>query len=209
MNLLFDTTNFYNTISQWYSNPPDLNEAQAWMKNNTRDFMATGSLYATRIEIIKPFSFAIPSIQTLNTIKELATAPLVEVGAGTGIWSKLLNDNGVDIIATDKGEDKSDYQQPVGHHYPIHSGMLIDDVIKRWSDRDVLMIWPCYDKDWSAGVKMMKSSRRLFLIGEGEGGCTGSSKLFNVLDKKFNHISDHNIVQWPYIHDYLSIWERK
>jgi hypothetical protein len=45
------------------------------------------------------FSWAVPSSQALNICQ--AFAPLVELGAGKGYWSHLLQSQGVDIIAVD------------------------------------------------------------------------------------------------------------
>ena len=50
--------------------------------------------------LVHLFSWAIPSDEALDTIARYA--PIVEVGAGTGYWAKLLEDRGVDIAASDR-----------------------------------------------------------------------------------------------------------
>jgi len=48
------------------------------------------------------YSWAIPSIQALHTVKHNSPMGLVEIGAGTGYWCKLLSDIGTDVIAYDE-----------------------------------------------------------------------------------------------------------
>ena len=45
------------------------------------------------------YAFAAPNEAALSALEALA--PLLEVGAGVGYWAKLLQDCGVDIVATD------------------------------------------------------------------------------------------------------------
>lgn len=48
----------------------------------------------------KRYSWAIPNDFAIQTIKKL-NRPILEIGAGTGYWAKLLADQGVDILAFD------------------------------------------------------------------------------------------------------------
>lgn len=45
------------------------------------------------------YSHAIPSIEALDLLVELA--PLLGVGGGAGYWVRLLSDHGGDVVATE------------------------------------------------------------------------------------------------------------
>jgi hypothetical protein len=58
-----------------------------------------------RLEVLgeplcRKYSWAIPDERALNILGKFA--PLIEIGAGSGFWARLLRDRGFDILAFDK-----------------------------------------------------------------------------------------------------------
>lgn len=165
----------------------------------------TVSLYRDRREVIRQYGFALPCHEAISALKKLS--PILEVGAGAGTWAAILKMNGVDIIATDRNFN-TDYGFHAGRHYPV-TRMSADNAIHRRPDRNVLMIWPCYQDEWSTrAVRLIKPGKHLALIGEGAGGCTGTDNLFNHLDKYYRHKKTIRIPCWYGIHDRLDIYQR-
>ena len=71
---------------------------RGWYKATERD--GTRIAFESAImELREYYSFAIPSEAALDTIKQYG--PICEMGAGSGYWSKLLTERGVDIVAYD------------------------------------------------------------------------------------------------------------
>jgi hypothetical protein len=56
-------------------------------------------LHLERDQFIREFGFAVPTREALDRICEFS--PLLEIGAGSGAWARLLALRGADIIATD------------------------------------------------------------------------------------------------------------
>jgi hypothetical protein len=157
-----------------------------------------------RDQFIAKFGFALPCAEAIEAIRELA--PLVEIGAGSGSWAALLSNAGHDIVATDPALDTYGFRP--GHWADVLS-LKGDAAVKAYPDRDVLCIWPTLAANWAtAAARAIAPGRRLALIGEGAGGCTGNKLLFMTLDNQFAQERVIAIPQWSGIHDRLEIYRK-
>jgi len=94
----------------------------------------------------RTFSYAIPDDETMKEI--VSHAPrIVEMGAGTGYWSAMLNRNGADVIAFDAhpGTEQDNVYVGKQMYYPVKEG--IDSTVFVESnpdivDRALLLVWP-------------------------------------------------------------------
>lgn len=160
------------------------------------------SMFMRRSEIIPSYGFALPSSEI---VLELSQHKLIEVGAGTGFFAKLVSNMGGDIIASDPSIGY-DGHLVRGLHFDIETLEAVEAVLK-YSDRDVFMSWPCYDKSWAYETALkISSGRKLFLISEGMGGCCADDNLFDYLKKNFQHINAMNIPNWPGINDRMDVF---
>lgn len=94
----------------------------------------------------RTFSYAIPDEETVKQIVSLAPR-IVEMGAGTGYWSAMLNRNGADVVAYDAHPGTEQENVYVGKqmYYPVQEG--IDSTVFVESntnvvDRALLLVWP-------------------------------------------------------------------
>jgi hypothetical protein len=82
--------------------------------------------------------------------------------------------------------------------------------VAAYPDRNVFVCWPSYDEGWAGEMAMViKSGRRLVVIGESRGGCTANNRFFDILDSKFEEVGSIYIPQWDGLHDYLWTYVRK
>lgn len=140
--------------------------------------MAAGAdIDNTRAALIARYGFAIPTDQALDQIDRWSPAGVVEVGAGTGYWAKLLRGRGVDVAAFDI-EPAPSRQNPwfadTQPWHPVHC----DDhsVAGRYPDRTLLIVWPTKNEIWpAAAVEQYHDSGGVCVVyvGEGPGGRTG------------------------------------
>jgi hypothetical protein len=172
----------------------------------TRDVARHLDLWKAREAFTKTYGFAIPCKEAIDTL--VALGPIVEVGAGTGYWSRLIDAAGGQVVATDLA-------RPNGYGFSVgtHRNVLASNATaaaRAFPDRAVLCVWPCYGKRWSAAMAAsLKPGRVLALVGEGYGGCTGSDRLFDILEKDFEEIGGCAIPRFPYINDHLTIHRRR
>ena len=161
--------------------------------------------FYAREEAVKRYGFSIPCKEAVEAVAALS--PLVEVGAGSGYWSRFLRAAGADVVTTDVGG------QPKYSRLWNTEGIDVleaVEAIKRHSDRNVFMSWPSYGKSWAANVASeMQSGRYLVYIGESKGGCTADVRFFDVLASEFDKVGFEVIPRWENIHDYLTIYKKR
>lgn len=160
--------------------------------------------WVKRDKYITKYGFALPNDEAIAKITNLS--PIVEVGAGSGYWSKLSHENGCDIIATD--DYSGEYSFKMADHFSVEN---IDAVsaVEKYPDRNVLMIWPSLGDNWAREcIENIKSGNYLIFIGEGEGGCVANDEFFEYLIENFEFMEYIEIPQWPLIHDFMNIYRR-
>lgn len=185
-----------------------------------------------RRELCYAYSWAIPNEAALRAIAD--HGPIVEIGAGGGYWAKLLRDRGVDIVAYDPDPEGGHYG-PDGakgwHDGTRWSEVLLGDhtsVIEH-PDRALLLVWPSYDNPWTDKVLDLYEGDTVIYVGEGAGGCTGTSRMHTLLGEppycwhgdvddeectcsaepaRFTEVRSVAIPQWAGIHDSLRVFKR-
>jgi hypothetical protein len=154
---------------------------------------------------IDRYSFAVPSRQAVEAIAKHGDA--LEVGAGTGLWSRILSHR-VDVIATDVTSGENPYGQPVATWHPV-AEMEAAAAVNAHPSRTVLMVWPCYDDSWAHDTaKAMRSGTVLCYIGEGYGGCTGCDQFHRYIEESFEQLAEVTLPQFDGLHDYLQIFRK-
>lgn len=71
----------------------------AWQEASGADRTGVWRSVVDEHRLLHRYAHAIPNAEALRALRELG--PLLEVGAGTGYWSRLLRDCGADVMATD------------------------------------------------------------------------------------------------------------
>jgi hypothetical protein len=158
--------------------------------------------FSLRQKMVTNFSWAIPNEEALKQIKALEM-PIVEIGAGSGYWARLLQDIGVEVIPIDNTEVPNNY---VAKKYTTIISGSVEDLV-HYQNHALMLCWPPYDAPMAAEALMYYPGNVVIYIGEGNGGCTGDDKFHQVLDK-WNLIQAVQIPQWNGIHDELFIYKR-
>lgn len=157
---------------------------------------------------LNQFSFAVPGRTAIARIEEhVGQRKLIEAGAGSGLWSRLLSDAGVAVTAVDNDTFCGSVTVPVGRYYPVKRGDAIRAVRAHRGHRALMLCWPDYSSPMGERCLMAFRGDRLIYIGEGAGGCTGNDRFHELLRgwRLCEHIP---IQQWPGIHDEVALYER-
>jgi hypothetical protein len=131
------------------------------------------------------FGYQLPWRENIETIKRLAgKKKIVELGAGLGLWGRLLTDAGVNIICTDDGSQYGygKFRNIRPTFIEVKQLTFLDAVCQNRDCEVLLMIWPPPGGDQEellTAVKYFRGSD-IILIGE-RYGCTGSDELFDHL----------------------------
>lgn len=136
-----------------------------------------GPAGVSRDALIAQYGFAIPSTEALEAIERWSPKGLVEVGAGTGYWARLLADRGVDVLAYDIAPPPSVQNQWFAGSTPWYHVAPADATIAvRHPERTMLLIWPTLGDLWPLRALELfhaEGGTRLAYVGEGPGGRTG------------------------------------
>lgn len=138
-----------------------------------------------REDAIARYSFAIPTEEALDVIASCSPAGVVEIGAGTGYWAKLLHDYGVDVIAYDFDPPPSPTNQWFAGSDPWHHITAGDEKsVPAHRDRTLLLVWPTRNQAWPADAIELfhrAGGNQLVYVGEGPGGRSGDDRLHALL----------------------------
>lgn len=165
---------------------------------------------AKRYEFVEKYSFALPCKEAIDLIKNYGK--IVELGAGTGFWTAMLQKRGFDIIATNFNENSEENTEVNSYGHKIGTYINMENIdgeqaVEKYSDRNILAVWPCYGSDWIERVaRKMNKNQKLILIHEGRGGCIGNEGFYEYALDNLVPIQNQEIPNWPGIHDYITVF---
>jgi len=168
--------------------------------------------YSKRTKFIKQIGFSLVSLNWIEPLsKWIGTRKCLEVMAGTGVISYALQQQGINIIATDDFSWKSheDWEGNNRLWTTIENIDAIKAVEKYGRETNVIiMSWPYMD---DIALKVLQKMREvnpscvMIYIGEGCGGCTADDEFYNTMeeieDDEFE-IVVNNYQRWWGLHDY-------
>jgi|ERR1035437_1690485 hypothetical protein len=173
--------------------------------------LGKGGLFSQeRRELAMRYSYAIPSTKALELIGKYS--PLIEMGAGNGYWSHLLQERGTDIIAFDIAPPANGKNEKfIGNKTWTKVWKGDQKALLSHSDRTLFLCWPPYQEKMASG--MLKAYKGDYLIYVGEVGdysncCTGDELFHKNLHQDFQQVESLTLTTWPGNHDYLSVWKR-
>lgn len=167
--------------------------------------------YLEREKLVTKYAWAVPNEEVLQEIAQYS--PLIEIGAGTGYWSRLLEDRGADIVAFDTkpptplpdGTSNNRYCKPFTY-FEVRLGG--HEQVSKFPTRTLFLCWPVMDNMSSLALSTYQGKYVLY-IGEGNGGCTGNDNFHMQLRHHWVETKYVPIPQWSGIYDRLYVYRRK
>jgi len=211
--------NHLRTWRERYSDEPMSLEGP---RDFARSAMDSTLIQAERDRFLSEFSFAVPTREALDRICQFS--PLLEIGAGSGAWAKLLAIRGADIIATDPGGEMfvgfHQGDQPRRWHwetfyYPVQP-LQGKTAVRRWLNRNVFCSWPSLQRRWlRQAARAMLPGRVLLVVRE---DATADQRTWNYVEYHFKPLGEERdgwvdnsieLPTWHFMHDHLEVWQKK
>lgn len=191
-----------------------------------KEVLKSGSDFAHRQELVRQYSWAIPSHEAIKWIVD-RTKSIVEIGAGRGYWASLLHQAGAEVFAYDTAVSKSRMGKNGWHNprsrfapdylsspesesgtlfYPVKRGGPIR--VTDHPDSTLMLCWPPHSSRMARQCLKFYQGNRLIYIGEWD-GCCADSKFFQQLEAEWKEVDSCEIPQWPGIRDRIWYLERK
>lgn len=185
-------------------------------------------VFRRRRDLTLEFSWAIPSPDVISMIAKVSSDGLIEIGAGTGYWARLIADAGVDVVAFDKSppgsKDKAWHSDRAAFHH-VERATVSDVPWKLLRKRTLFMCWPPYMEDMGGDALQAfydAGGETVVIISEGVGGCTGGESMWRRLgfydyercsaeqiftedESAFDNLS---MPRWDGLNDYPTLWRR-
>jgi len=191
--LKYPETNLYNPAIEGYKEYLSWSDSGGWEPVN-------------ETEVLRHYPEHIPTDEAL---KYLQSKSIIEIGAGNGYWTQVINKNGGDCIASDISPENID-ESVVDYPYEINfdnewSVTIWDDVIEKdysiiqkYPDRDVLFCHP-EGLQWTENVlDVIDESQKLILVA----GWYPSPNATPMFFKKL--INDWNLKELIPVYDWVS-----
>ena len=163
--------------------------------------------YGGRSSLVRKYAWAVPNDEAIQKLVSLS--PIVEVGAGTGYWAKLVSEAGGDVRAFDSSPPKFGVNryEHTNAWFPVERGQA--NVASRFAHRTLLLCWPPYNTGMATEALRAYNGKTVVFVGESQGGCTGNDEFHDMLKDRFNRVESVWLPCWSGIHDYMTIWNRK
>lgn len=168
--------------------------------------------WTLREAMVRKYSWTITSPDAIGFIVAHTRGNLIDPMAGTGYWSYLLTQAGVDCVSSDRHPPAADLDDNMWHpHMTQHVEVKRQDAVQAAHQADprrtLLLAWPPVDNVASLALQAFGGERMIY-IGEGQGGCTADDGFFDVIDKDWHLTAFHPPVQYDGIHDYITVYDR-
>jgi hypothetical protein len=164
----------------------------------------------------KDLGYTLPSVETAELIKAQGSRRLLEIGAGSGLFSKKLAACGFDVIASDLCLAKSEtgrhgWKLKHGSEFPVEN-LDGEAAIEAHPDRDVILAMPAPDDLWFARALLnIRPGRIAYVSLDWNPNCRqdaimqGSAAAVAVLETNFEKIGEAPL--WT-ICEPMSAWRR-
>jgi hypothetical protein len=198
-------------MASWVASGAPLNAAELRSKGfagpDEPEGTSARDLRLARKAFVRDWGFSVPCAEAVAVLCRLG--PIVEVGAGSGYWTALLQAAGHDVIATDLGAGESPYGFAVARHAQVEQLAALD-AVRKYPDRDLFCSWPSEGEPWMAeAIGAMAAGLRLALILDDRGTMTGDESLRGVLAATCGLLETVTIPQFPGVCDRLHVYERR
>lgn len=149
-----------------------------------------------RARIAGYFSLAVPTSEALDAIAGLS--PLIEVGAGSGYWARLLHDLGADMVAIDRAPPDDVWTEVL---------RADESALAHIADRTLFLCWPF--RPGAGAILHAFTGHTAALITDGPAfGDRRRDSLYRLLDQSWRLIQIIPIPTWPAVADILRIYRR-
>ena len=186
-------------------------------------------LRANIVPLRRMWSWAVPNKEALVTIKKYSPNGVCEIGAGLGLWAKMLRDEGVDVWAYDvfaRGENNGyvtgGFNTSKEDDAPPPFCTVDEGGVEKIKDHPRQSLFLCWPPPEAASGNAPDIARFAALesltryegdcvlhVGEGANGETDGEMFREKLHEQFELKNVVSIPNWPNAFDRLTVYERR
>lgn len=158
------------------------------------------------LPIVNRFAWAVPNDDAIEELVKLS--PLIEIGAGSGYWAKLLSEKGGQVAAFDDFSWHKDGKQHFEKQwFEVQNGD--ERKILDFPKETLFLCFPPKNSPLASHALALYKGNTLAYVGEPRGGTTADDAFFDALEKDYILVRQISIPNWPGYNDRLQIFQRK
>jgi hypothetical protein len=166
--------------------------------------------WVIRTSAIAHFSWAVPTLPVISAIAAFVSGDgILEVGAGSGYWSKLLSVVGADVTALDsfaEGLEEDGNRRPL--FFPVVEAKGEEYISAgRAGSRALFFCWPRNNFGAGDGFPGYGGNKVIF-VGEEAGGCTADISSALVRTGEWEVVDKLYMPRWSAINDVCHLLQR-
>jgi hypothetical protein len=163
----------------------------------------------------RTYAYAVPTPDVIARIAAFADGPIIEIGAGRGLWARLIQLAGGTVRVTDEAADGGNMLS-TNHYHHLREGQTwtpVERVDAVTAARDateptLLTVWPSYAMSWAHQALVAFKGERVVYVGEGYDGCTADDAFHEELGVRWTLVDELAIPQWDGLHDRVYLYRR-
>lgn len=153
---------------------------------------------AFKAAIARHFAWAVPTDEAIAVIGR-HTKAVVEIGAGSGYWTWLMRQAGIDVAAYDTDPPPHTWSE-------VRRGD--ERAVRDHPDRALLLCWPPWASAMALDALSAHAGEHVVYVGEWMGG-SAEPHFFATLVSRFECIDTVAIPQWSMRDDRLMVFRRR
>lgn len=168
--------------------------------------------FLAREKLVRKYAWAIPNHDALKKIYNLQM-PICEIGAGKGYWGYLLRQLGVECFLYDNESYLN--RTEISRYCYFDNDPNWTEVEEGGTEKAakhkyaaLFLCWPPYAEPMAYEALLHYQGKCVIFVGEGNGGCTGDERFFQLVNERFELVDSVKIPQYYGIHDRMFIYEQ-
>jgi hypothetical protein len=165
---------------------------------------------AAKGNFISNYSYAVPTTDAITEISRFFQdkGPILEVSAGLGLWSALLQLAGLDMIPSDAFASDGLEEAKESDTFTSVTHMDSIEAIHLNKTPCLFICWPTYNDPFAFESLKAFEGEYLLYIGE-HYGCCADDHFFELLEKEWEEVTEIAHKRWRFAADSITIYQRK
>ena len=158
--------------------------------------------YDRRRAFFSSFAWAVPTREAVDKIVEaVGGRSVLEICAGSGLWSKLLADAGLSVIATDR------VSPGPGAHHPVQALEAELAVLEHRNRAALMACWPPFKDD--CAFRALRAFTGDLTVYVGDPRFTAEQNFHALLESSWELLDAIPLPSWPGTRDGVRIFRRR
>lgn len=161
-----------------------------------------------RFDYVPKYAWTITDPDSVKFVADHSLKAVIDPMAGTGYWAYLLRQLDVEVICYDRDLSIENIYHGGNNKFCSITEMDCLESVVKHPKHTMLLSWPPMCNSGYAALANYLGSRVIY-IGESDGGCCGSDRLFEMLEDQWVEVAWRRPIQWWGLHDYITVYDRK